>query len=141
MKDPDSIGEPQVASVFASYPEPVRRRLLAVRRLILDTADATAGVGTIEETLKWGQPSYLTAESGSGSTIRVAPTTSPGADYAMFFICHTNLVSDFRALFGDRLSYEGNRGLLFSADEEIPEDEVRRCIEMAFTYHQRKAPR
>jgi len=34
-----------VARTFAAYPPELRRRLLALRKLILDTAAATPGVG------------------------------------------------------------------------------------------------
>ncbi len=60
-----------VDEMFDTYPKPVQSKLLALRKLILDTAKATRGVGAIEEALKWGQPSYLTSESKSGSTIRI----------------------------------------------------------------------
>lgn len=60
-----------VDTVFNAYPKPVKARLLALRRLIIDTARTTKGVGALQETLKWGQPSYLTAETKSGSTIRI----------------------------------------------------------------------
>jgi hypothetical protein len=70
---------PAVPAIFDGYPKPVRARLLALRKLILDTAKTTKGVGAIEETLKWGQPSYLTSESKSGSTVRIDQVKSvPG---------------------------------------------------------------
>ena len=53
----------QVAAVFASYPPRVRKLAMYLRRIILDTAAATEGVGELEETLKWGEPAYLTAVS------------------------------------------------------------------------------
>ncbi|MEH2493651.1 hypothetical protein V1294_000130 [Bradyrhizobium sp. AZCC 1678] len=66
------FAEPAVDAIFSAYPNPVKSKLLALRRLIFDTADTTEGVGALEETLKWGQPSYLTTESRaaarSGST-------------------------------------------------------------------------
>src|SRR4051812_40859493 len=66
-KDSDSA----VEAVFETYPRPVRTKLLALRRLILDTAKATSGVGALQEALKWGQPSYRTTETKSGGTIRI----------------------------------------------------------------------
>ena len=60
-----------VDAMFDACPAPGRTKLKALRKLIFDTAKATKGVGRIEEALKWGQPSYLTAETGSGSTIRI----------------------------------------------------------------------
>jgi hypothetical protein len=62
---------------------------LALRRLILDTARTTDGAGRIEETLKWGQPSYLTPETKSGSTVRIDHVD--GKQYAIYFHCQTDL--------------------------------------------------
>ena len=59
MKD-RQITNPQVAAVFNNYPENMRKKLMFLRELIFDTAAATEGVGKLEETLKWGEPSYLT---------------------------------------------------------------------------------
>jgi hypothetical protein len=52
-----------VDAVFNAYPMPVKARLRALRRLIFQTAQTTKGVGALQETLKWGQPSYLTPET------------------------------------------------------------------------------
>lgn len=60
-----------IAAVFAAYPDAIRTRLLTLRAMILTTAEQIDGVGPLEETLKWGQPSYLTTQTGSGSTIRI----------------------------------------------------------------------
>lgn len=83
---------------------------------------------------------YLTNETKSGSTIRIAPTRS-GADhdYAVYFICHTNLVDRFQTLFGDTFTYEGGRALLFRAGDDRAESELRACVAMALTYHLRDA--
>lgn len=54
------IENPEVAAVFASYPGTIKRKLLFLRQLIFNVASKTAGVGVLEETLRWGQPSYLT---------------------------------------------------------------------------------
>lgn len=122
--------------LFERWDSPTRSALLSLRTLILKTAAETAGVGTITETLKWGQPAYLTSETGSGSTIRLAPTrTGSDHDYAMFFICHTDLVDRFQVLFGDTFTYEGGRALLFRTGDEHPEQELRACVAMALTHH------
>jgi len=65
------FSDPQVAALFKAYPAAVRAKLMALRELVLDTAARTAGVGPLTETLKWGQPSYLTEETGSGTTVRI----------------------------------------------------------------------
>jgi hypothetical protein len=126
-----------VDAVFDAYPKPVRTKLMALRRLILDTAKATKGVGALEEALKWGQPSYLTPETGSGSTIRIDRVKSDKNQVAVFFHCQTDLVDTFRELY-PKLSYSGNRAILLDADKELPEDALRHCVGLALTYHLRK---
>jgi hypothetical protein len=122
--------------VLAQYPTGPRRRLEALRRLIRDTARRTAGVGRLEETLKWGQPSFLTPETGSGSTIRIDARKDGGT--AMYFHCQTNLVRTFRQLYPDEFVFEGNRALVFGSESKPPEQALRHCIALALTYHQNK---
>ena len=126
-----------VDAVFDACPAPVKTKLLALRRLILDTAKATKGVGRIEEALKWGQPSYLTVETGSGSTIRIDRVKSADNQVAVFFHCQTGLVDTFRELY-PKLSCSGNRAILLDADKKLPEAELRHCVALALTYHLRK---
>ena len=126
-----------VAAVFATYPKRLRTRLEALRRLILDTARTTPGVGVLEETLKWGQPSYLTAETCSGSTIRIDQVKSEPGRYALYFHCQTDLVATFRELYPE-LSYGGNRCILLDESAAPPEQALRHCIALALTYHRRK---
>ncbi len=129
----------EVAAVYEGYDEPIRAALMDLRLLILETADATEGVGPVEETLRWGQPSYLTSTTKSGSTIRLAPTAVDSQhDFAMYFICSTSLVDGFAASFGDTFTYEANRALLFGLGEEIPHNELRACVLRALTYHLNK---
>jgi hypothetical protein len=121
-------------AIFDSYPEPVRAKLLALRKLILNTAKATKGVGLLEEALKWGQPSYLTSESKSGSTIRIDQIKAVPDQYAVYFHCQTKLVETFRELYPD-LKYSGNRAILLDAKHKLPEAELRHCVALALTYH------
>ena len=123
-----------IVNAFASYPSGIRRRLYLLRDLILETASSVEAVGPVTETLKWGEPAYLTEKSKSGSTIRVGWKKSSPAQYAMYFNCRTNLVDTFRTLFPE-LSFSGNRAIVFEEDEEIPVDSVSRCVELALTYH------
>ena len=128
---------PALDAVFSAYPKPVKAKLLALRRLIFDTADTTEGVGALEEALKWGQPSYLTAESKSGSTVRIDQVKAEAGRYAVYFHCQTDLVETFRELYPD-LRYGGNRSILLDAGEKLPEKALRHCIALALTYHARK---
>lgn len=132
------FSDPAVAAAFDAFPAPARARLLELRALILGTAAATQGVGRIEETLKWGQPSYLTPETGSGSTVRIDAARGEPDRFAAYFHCQTDLIATFRRLYPDRFEFEGNRALTFRAGEPLPVEELRHCIALALTHHARK---
>ena len=134
MKHP--FADPKVAKTFAEYPDETRCALLALRDLTLTTATQTPGVGRIEETLKWGQPAYLTPDTKSGSTIRIAPTKTGG--FAIYTHCQTTILSDFQAIFPMDFKYEGNRAVHFKAGDDIPEGPIAQLIRSALTYHLNK---
>ena len=111
---------------------------MLLRSLILSTASETDGVGTVVETLKWGEPSYVTKDPKSGSTIRLGWKKSNPRQYALLVHCSTNLIATFRKLYGASLVFEGNRAIVFDADGEIPEPELKHCIALSLTYHRVK---
>ena len=126
-----------VANVLESYPKPIGTKLQALRKLILDTARTTDGVGALEEALKWGQVSYLTSETGSGSTVRIDQVKSADNQVAVYFHCQTNLVETFREIY-PQLSYSGNRAILLDAGAPLPKAELGHCVALALTYHLHK---
>jgi hypothetical protein len=128
-----------VAEVFGTYPAPARRKLMALRQLIFDTAAKTAGVGMLEETLKWGEPAYLTAQSKGGSTVRIAWKAARPNHCAMYFNCQTTLVETFKTMFSKDFEFEGNRAIVFDANGRVPTREVAWCIAAALTYHRKPA--
>jgi hypothetical protein len=130
-----SFADPEVAAVFAGHAPAMRRRLLHLRELIFAAAAELAGVGGLVETLKWGQPAYLTK---TGSTIRIDAFRGRDERYAMFFHCQSKLVESFSVLYPQSFAFEGNRALLFGLRDKIPEAELRHCISMALTYHARQ---
>lgn len=129
-----AINNPDVAEAFNRYPKPIRENLMFLRQLVLDAASETEGVGTVEETLKWGEPSYVTK---GGSTIRMGWKESAPHRYALYFHCRTKLVGTFKELYKDELRFEGNRAIVLEEDDEIPMEELKHCISLALTYHRR----
>jgi hypothetical protein len=127
-----------VAMTFQSYPPPIRTKLLALRELIYRTAAETEQLGEIEETLKWGEPAYLT-KSKIGSTIRLGWKKSSPLQFALYFHCQTNLVETFRTLFANEFQYEGNRAIVFEEANHLPLDSLAFCIAAALTYHRSKS--
>ncbi len=129
--------DPTVEAKFNTYPPKVRRRMLALRELVFRTASSTSGVGEIAETLKWGEPAYVTV-SGGGSTVRMDWKAKNPQQYAMYFHCQTNLVETFRTMFPQDFSFEGNRALIFGVNDRIPQDALSICIAASLTYHSAK---
>ena len=99
------------------------------------------GVGELEETLRWGEPAYLTSKSRSGSTVRIAWKQTDPTRYAMYFHCQTNLIATLRRRFPTELEFEGNRAIVFDEAEVLPTDTLRVCIAAALTYHRARATR
>jgi hypothetical protein len=125
--------DPAVAAKFASYPPRARKALLALRELVFKTAGVTPGAGPIEETLKWGEPAYLTS-NGAGSTLRMDWKAKSPCHYAMYFHRQTGLVETFRSMFTDDFAFEGQRALVSELGRRVPRDSLAICIAAALTY-------
>jgi len=89
----------------------------------------------MEETLKWGEPSYFVKK---GSTIRIDWKSKAPNQYAIYFKCTSSLVETFKTIFGDLFKYEKTRAIVFELDEEVPTEELKICIGMALQYHNLK---
>ncbi len=124
--------DPTVNAVFANYPNFVRDKMQHLRELVIETADETEGVTVLEETLKWGEPSYITK---NGSTLRMDWKEKTPDQYAMYFQCTSRLVDTFRLVFDHKFKYEGKRAIVFELNQKIPELELKECIKASLTYH------
>tara|TARA_R110000823_G_scaffold52037_10_gene129039 strand:- start:1262 stop:1690 length:429 start_codon:yes stop_codon:yes gene_type:complete len=126
---------PKVDAVFANYPDFVRDKMQALRELVLETAEETEGVYQLEETLKWGEPSFVTKD---GSTLRMDWKEKTPDQYAMYFHCSSRLVDTFRLVFNYKFQYEGKRAIVFKLNQKIPKAELKECIKATLTYHKVK---
>ncbi|UFW50843.1 MULTISPECIES: DUF1801 domain-containing protein [Bradyrhizobium] len=124
----------EVNRALGALPPPIGKRLLQVRELIFATAAAHDDVGRLTETLKWGEPAYLTDESGSGSTIRLG-RLKDSEHAAVLFNCKTTLVDTFRERFPDQFEYRQSRALLLPVAGKLPKRELSVCLSLALTYH------
>ena len=132
------IKSSEVASVFETYPKEIKSKLMLLRQLIFDVASRTDGVGELEETLKWGQPSYLTTQTQSGSLVRIDQIKSQEGKYAMFFHCQTTLVDTFKEMYRGRFEFGGNRSIIFNVKDKVSVADLSHCVSMALTYHLNK---
>ena len=60
MKNLQLRVNPKVKPIMNNYPELVRDKIFILRDIILETAQEIDEIKEMEETLKWGEPSYLT---------------------------------------------------------------------------------
>ncbi|MFI1770908.1 DUF1801 domain-containing protein [Thalassobellus citreus] len=129
------ISNPKVATVFNKYPKQVKKQMLYLRNLVLETASKIEGLDKLEETLKWGEPSYIAKH---GSTIRMDWKEKNPEQYALYFQCTSRLVSTYKTIYKNDFKFEGNRAIIFRLDDKIPEKELKHCLLLALTYYKRK---
>ena len=122
-------------NTFRLYPPQIQSKLLYLRQLIFEVASENKEIGAIVETLKWGEPSYL---AKNGSTIRIAWKKTQPHEYAIYFNCKTSLVETFKEIYNDTFSYDGNRAIIFDADQPIPATQLKHCFLLSLTYHRIK---
>ena len=126
------VSDPKVEDVFKSYPKTVEKQMLHLRKLVIKTDEKINGLDTLEETLKWGEPSYLTKH---GSTVRMDWKSKTPNQYALYFKCTSKLVETFKTIYKDTFKFEGHRAIVFHLGDKIPEEELKHCISLALNYH------
>lgn len=127
--------DPRVEIVFANYPDFVRDKMQFLRELVIETAEEIHEISKLEETLKWGEPSFL---AKGGSTLRMDWKEKTPDQYAMYFKCTSRLVDTFRLVFDNKFQFEGSRAIVFQLNQIIPIEELKECIRATLTYHKVK---
>ncbi|GAF04200.1 DUF1801 domain-containing protein [Saccharicrinis fermentans] len=121
-----------VDEVFANYPDSVRDQMQYLRTLVKETAEEMGDVLVLQETLKWGEPSFVTK---NGSTLRMDWKAKLPKQYAMYFQCSSRLVDTFRLIFDRKFQYEGKRAIIFQLNQTIPVMQLKECIKASLRYH------
>ena len=120
-----------VKEKFDLYPQDAYVKLMKIRDLIFQVADDEK-LGKITETLKWGEPSYL---SKKGSTIRIDWKSKHPDQVSIYFNCNTVLIETFKELYSDTLNFKGNREIVFYISEQLPMTKLKSCLSMSLRYH------
>lgn len=128
---------PEVAAIFNNYPKGVQNQTRHLRELALNTASEIDGLQHLEETLKWGEPSYLTKH---GSTVRIDWKARNPEQFAIYFKCTSRLVPTFKTIYKNKFQFEGNRAIVFKLNDRIPDAALKHCISLALTYHIKHLP-
>ena len=118
---------------FEHYPSAAQQALLQLREMIFELCKQHQ-LGAVEESLKWGEPSFSVKH---GSPVRIDWKPKHPEHCCVFFNCKTRLVDTFRELFGTdtHTLFQGNRAILLSIEQPLPEAMLKQCLLMALTYH------
>lgn len=132
-----------IAEIFNNYPESVQSKMYELRELIIQTASDLEVVNKLEETLKWGEPSYIASNPATGTTIRIDWKEKNPAYYGLYVGCRTSLINTFRTQHPHALKYDGNRAILLSVEDDLSNDEqklslIKVFIRMTLTYKLKK---
>lgn len=123
----------EVQAVFDACTDPVRQGLLQLRDLILTQAALMPQIGPLTEALRWGQPAFLTLQTGAACSLRIGPTKSGG--FALFVHCQSGLIGPFATGAGAGLRFDGSRAVLFDASDQIDGAQISVLIGQALAYH------
>jgi len=126
----------EVQLAFDALPKAQRNYAMQLRQWILEVATDDDAIGELEESLKWGEPSYRPSKPRIGSTVRIASFDSNAV--GLYFNCQTMLVENFRASHGDELEYSKNRAVVFRTDLPLEKSIIKQCVSSTLRYHLEK---
>jgi hypothetical protein len=126
--------KPEIQTKFATYPADAQKQLENVRRLIFFVAEEL-DLGSVEETLKWDEASYLVK---GGSAIRMDWKPKDPGVIKVYFHCQTRLIETFREIYQDEFDYEGKRALVIPLSARVEDGPLSHCIQLALRYHSLK---
>jgi hypothetical protein len=121
----------QIAKFFDAMPVDVAQLLGDARLEIFRISGEAEGIGPLTETLKWGEPAYLTEAPKTGTTLRLGQI---GGRAALMVPCSTTIIEDARAVFGEQPEFSGKRGLILGGERQV----FDYVVNAALTYHIRK---
>ena len=127
-----------ISNAIADWPQAAQNSLWVCRDIICDVA-GRAAIGPLQETLKWGQPSWLPKRPRIGSTLRINWSDTDPDHLTLYVNCNTSLGETMRELYPDAFRHEGNRALSFRLDQPAPTDAIDHCAFLTLTYHRNNA--
>ena len=123
---------------IARWSEPAQRTLWQCRAMFHDVAEK-AGAGPLDETLKWGQPSWRPMKPRTGSTLRIDWSPKYPSRLSLYVDCKTDLAARMQILYPDLPENDGQRHLAVALDAPLPEQAIAHLADMTFTYHRTKS--
>ncbi|WP_208721788.1 hypothetical protein [Leptospira mtsangambouensis] len=125
----------EITSYYFNLTPAMLEKFMEIRNWIYELSHADEKIGEIAECLKWGEPSFLTPKTKSGSTIRMAKVNE--LEFALYFNCKTTIAKEIAIEFPE-WNCDGKRALYFSVSQKISKSKLIICLKKALLYHKRK---
>ncbi|MCW7480052.1 hypothetical protein [Leptospira kanakyensis] len=125
----------EVSSYYFNLMPAMLEKFMEIRTWIYELSEAEERIGFIEECLKWGEPSFLTPKTKSGSTIRIGKVND--SEFALYFNCKTTIAKEITIEFPE-LNCDGKRALYLSSSKKLPKTKLIVCLKKALLYHKRR---
>lgn len=126
----------EVSSYYFNLTPVMFDLFMEIRTWIYELSEAEERIGFIEECLKWGEPSFLTPKTKSGSTIRIGKVND--LEFALYFNCKTTIAKEIEMEFPE-LNCDGKRALYLPVSKKLPKTKLIVCLKKALLYHKRKS--
>jgi len=127
--------DPRVNVKYTSYPDHIKEKIFELRSLIIKSAEELGHISQLEETLKWGEPSFLCKGS---STLRMDWKSKNPQYIALYFKCTSKLIPSFKKVFGNKFIYEKDRAIYLPLEDDFNSESLKTCIKSALQYHKIK---
>lgn len=124
----------EVSSYYFNLTPMMLEKFMEIRNWIYELSEKDQRIGEIEECLKWGEPSFLTPKTKSGSTIRIAKVNE--FEFALYFNCKTTIAKEIAMEFPE-WNCDGKRALYFSVTKKLSKPKLIVCLKKALLYHKR----
>lgn len=124
---------PAVQAVYDGCTSPVRQGLAQLRHLVFAQAERMPHIGPLTEALRWGEPAFLTPQTGAACSLRIGPVRAGG--FGLFVHCKSGLIEGFRAGPGAGLRFSGTRAVLFDSVADIDPAQISLLIGQALGFH------
>ncbi len=126
---------PEIKAVYHRFPKPMQRKMFELRDIIFEVAKNNPKIGKITESLKWGEPTYETIKTKSGSPLKIIYKTAMDANFSLAVMSSTNLIETFKEIYPKTFYFNGTREVIINSNKKIPRNEIYKCIELALTYN------
>ena len=131
---------PDILARIETRPAAAQAHFVALRGIVHDVA-ASADVGPLDESLKWGQPAWRPKRARTGTTLRVDWVPATADRLGVFVDCKTDLAAQMDHRFPGRFHNDGRRALGFDLDHPLDADAAWQLAHLALTYHRAKRGR